>query len=151
MTSDVAGSLGRLTVADGNGVASLRAELVRQFDAAIATAFPGMDGVRAEIAPTKPALADYQCNNAMGLFGRLKGRAGAPANPRAAAQAILDALPASPLVAETSLAGPGFINIRLSKQWLGAHIRSMLRAGIQSWAPGGYTNRRVIVDFRCGT
>ena len=48
------------------------------------------------------AFGDYQCNNAMPLFQRLKA-AGAPgaANPRAVAERLLASLPPSPAVAAT--------------------------------------------------
>jgi arginyl-tRNA synthetase len=88
----------------------------------------------------------------MALFGRMKkaGAPGAPASPRAAAEAILAALPASPLVAATSLAGPGFINVRLAPAALAARLTAMLRAGSPAlWAPraAAYAGQRVVVDF----
>ena len=46
--------------------------------------------------------------------------------PRAVAEAILKELPPNELVASTSMAGPGFINIRISPQWLGKHVQTML-------------------------
>ena len=52
-------------------------------------------------------------------------------------QAIAGALPAPlpELMASTELAGPGFINVRLSDVWLGKRIDAMLVNGIQTWAP----------------
>jgi arginyl-tRNA synthetase len=44
-------------------------------------------------------------------------------------------------------AGPGFINIRVSSDWLASHLTTMLRTGIESWAPAGFSGQRVIVDF----
>lgn len=73
---------------------------------------------------------------------------GAPKNPRAVAEAILAQLPASAMVAETSLAGPGFINIRLGTDWLAQHLTAMVRDGISSWAPKGLAGKKVVVDFR---
>jgi hypothetical protein len=73
--------------------------------AALRAAYP--DAVASwQVAPAvavcgNPAFGDYQCNNAMPLFQRLKA-AGAPAaSPRAVAEALLAALPASPMVAAT--------------------------------------------------
>jgi arginyl-tRNA synthetase len=67
------------------------------------------------IAPTNnPKFGDYQCNNAMPLFATMKGKEDAPyKNPRELAQAVMDALPESPLIVETSIAGPGFINAKV--------------------------------------
>ena len=85
----------------------------------------------------------------MALFGRLKGTDGAPKNPRAVADAIVAALPETSMVSETSLAGPGFINVRISKEWLANHISDMLASpkGIESWAPSGFCGKKVVVDF----
>ena len=56
----------------------------------------------------------------------------------------------SSLIKETSLAGPGFINIRISSDWLAAHVTAMVRAGsVAGWAPKrGLEGKRVVVDFR---
>ena len=72
---------------------------------------------------------------------------GAPKNPRLVAEAIVSALPASPLIASTSLAGPGFINVVLSRDWLAARGLGLLPGGGASGAPAGYAGRRVVVDF----
>ncbi|MDQ4095573.1 MAG: arginine--tRNA ligase [Actinomycetota bacterium] len=44
-------------------------------------------------------------------------------NPRTFAQELLDLLPASDLVAEAEVAGPGFINFRLAPKWLHDVVR----------------------------
>jgi arginyl-tRNA synthetase len=96
-----------------------------------------------------PAFGDYQCNNAMPLFQRLKAAGGAgAASPRAVAEKLLAALPASPMVAATSIAGPGFINVTLSRPWLAQRLGGLLTHGAGSLAPpvpGG--RRRAVVDF----
>lgn len=52
---------------------------------------------------------------------------GAPKKPTDVANAIVDALPASPMIAERpTLAGPGFINVKLSHSWLAERIQNML-------------------------
>lgn len=48
---------------------------------------------------------DFACNIAMQLAKKLK------TNPRELAQSIIDAMPASDLIKEVNIAGPGFINI----------------------------------------
>jgi arginyl-tRNA synthetase len=138
------------TPSNTNQVASIRQEVASAFTAAISKAFPGNE-MKAVVAQCQQAIhGDYQCNNAMGLFGKMKGKEGAPKNPRAIAEAILQALDPSAVqgaIEETSLAGPGFINIKLSRDWLATHISSMLTNGISSWAPKGYSHQKVIVDF----
>lgn len=130
-------------------VGSINQELSRLFDAAINSAFPTA-GVPAAVATcNQPTFGDYQCNNAMSLFGRLKGKEGAPKNPRAVAEAILAALPPSPLISETSLAGPGFINVRISREWLAEHVTEMLAnpRHLQSWTPPALAQKKIVVDF----
>lgn len=130
-------------------VVNIIKELESIFGSAIATAFPS-SGNKAQIAICNQALhGDYQCNNAMGLFGRLKGTENAPKNPRVVAEAILAALPPSQLIQETALAGPGFINIKLSSEWLSQHLNTMMAhpSGIASWAPREFLGKKVIVDF----
>ncbi|GAB4821599.1 hypothetical protein N2152v2_008645 [Parachlorella kessleri] len=141
-----------LTTGSGDAVTSIRAELSSLFTAAIAAALPAAAGTPAAVAPcNNPQFGDYQCNNAMALFGKVKGQDGAPKNPRAVAEAIVGAAKASSssLIKETSLAGPGFINIRISPDWLAAHLTAMVRAGsVAGWAPKrGLEGKRVIVDF----
>lgn len=98
---------------------SVRAELRRLFSRAIAAAFPDASAEVALVPCANPKFGDYQCNNAMAIFGRLKGSPGAPKNPRAVAQAILDALdaPSIDLIDETSYALP--LAVHLSAPRLG--------------------------------
>ena len=60
----------------------------------------------------RPDLADFQCNGAMAAAKKL-GK-----NPRDIATAVVDALKTSPLVASSDVAGPGFINVKLSAEGL---------------------------------
>ncbi|KAL6784922.1 TSR1 [Auxenochlorella protothecoides x Auxenochlorella symbiontica] len=139
-------SSGMATLATSTG-GSIRQELTSLFGASISSTFPDA-GVQPSVAQTNdPKFGDYQCNNAMALFAKCKGKEGAPKNPRAVAEAIVAGLPASDLVESTTLAGPGFINVRLSHAWLGRHVGDMLVSGIGSWAPRGQAGKRVVVDF----
>ena len=98
-------SLGNtMTTADPIG---LRGELGALFQQAIKTAYPDVVDPVVLMPCGQAKFGDYQCNNAMGLFGKLKGKEGAPKAPRDAANAVLAALPPNELVSETSLAGPG--------------------------------------------
>lgn len=133
----------------GPRVRSLRAELGDAFGAALAAAFPGV-AARAIVNPTTKKDAkfgDYQCNNAMAVFGAVKGTEGAPKSPRDVAAAIVAALPASPLVdAPPTVAGPGFINVRVSRAALADRLRRLLVEGPATWAPQ-LPARRAVVDF----
>ena len=85
-------------------------------------------------------------NNAMGLFGRMKGKEGAPKNPREVAQKLVDGIPLGGMIEEVSIAGPGFINLKLSRSWLAGRVHGMLEHGAQQWAPRAPAER-VVVDF----
>jgi arginyl-tRNA synthetase len=130
---------------------TVKDELSHVFEIAIQAAFPslGSDFKVLVAACNNPANGDYQCNNAMALFGRLKGVEGAPKNPRAVAEAILANIPANDMIGETSLAGPGFINIRLDKTWLSSRMTDMLNSpeGLKCWSPPQFRGKKVIVDF----
>ena len=56
-------------------VPSLRADLTAAFRAALQTAYPTVHVEPVVSATNNPKYGDYQCNNAMQLFGRLKGKA----------------------------------------------------------------------------
>ena len=88
----------------------------------------------------RPDLADFQCNGAMAAAKKL-GK-----NPRDIATAVVDALKTSPLVASSDVAGPGFINVKLSAEGLSKRAQEIAaddRAGAQRVeAP-----RRVVMDF----
>lgn len=118
---------------------SVRADLETLFGAAVGTAFAAFPDVAA--APAMIAACnnstngDYQCNNAMPLFGRLKGREGAPKAPRDVATALLAALPPNGVVASSSIAGPGFINLRVGGEYLAQRVNNMLEHGMGVWAP----------------
>lgn len=88
----------------------------------------------------RPDLADFQCNGAMAAAKKL-GK-----NPREIATAIVDALKASPLVVSTDVAGPGFINVKLSAVALSRRAEQVA-ADARSGAYTVETPRRVVIDF----
>lgn len=147
---DTATAVAAKTTPSSNDVGSINSALAALFESAIATAFPGTSTSVSVAQCNQPKFGDYQCNNAMALFGQLKGQDGAPKNPRAVAEAIVAALPPAPFISETSLAGPGFINVRISKDWLANHVTAMVADaahGLTRWAPKGLAGKKVVIDF----
>ncbi|GAA3544178.1 arginine--tRNA ligase [Zobellella aerophila] len=67
-------------------------------------------------------------------------------NPRALAQLIVDKLPASPLVAKTELAGPGFINFFLDNDWLANQI-ALMAQDPRAHVPVAEHQQTVVVDY----
>lgn len=64
----------------------------------------------------RPDLAQFQCNGAMAA-AKIAGKA-----PRAIAEDIVADLSQDPIFSEVSIAGPGFINIKLTEGALSDHI-----------------------------
>ena len=88
----------------------------------------------------RPDLADFQCNGAMAAAKKL-GK-----NPREIATAIVEAMKASPLVAGAEVAGPGFINVKVSAAAISARAEE-IAADARAGARGVETPRRVVIDF----
>jgi arginyl-tRNA synthetase len=88
--------------------------LVALIDNLLAGAFTacGLPTDAARATRAGPELADFQCNGAMRL-GKSFGR-----NPRDIALQIAERLRVRPEFVEVSVAGPGFLNLRLSEAFL---------------------------------
>lgn len=104
----------------------------------------GYDRAYGEVVRSnRPDLGDFQCNGALPAAGEY-GK-----NPRQIGQEVVDALRKAVdegVFAEVDLAGPGFINLRLSDQYLAAHVGRMAqddRLGVTAVEQP----RRVIVDY----
>ena len=99
--------------------------VLTRLDAAFRTAIRAATGADADPLLSVSAtdkFGDYQANAAMGLGKQLKQP------PRAVAEQILAKLDLGELATETSIAGPGFINVRLSPAWLGRQIATVATA-----------------------
>ena len=119
------------------------ASLGQELSAAAGAAFEGM-GLEARFGEVrrsdKPELADFQCNGAMAA-AKAAGR-----NPREIAGEIAGALKAHPLVLSAEVAGPGFINLRVSDSALSARaeaVRGDAMAGAEKAADAQVT----VIDF----
>lgn len=125
---------------------SLRSELEELFKNALKVSYPDVEDAPVVVPCNNPKFGDYQFNNAMGLFGKLKGKEGAPKAPRDVANAVLSALPANQIIKETSLAGPGFVNCKLVPEYIADKVQAMMLNGVASWAPK-LSSTRCVVDF----
>ena len=88
----------------------------------------------------RPDLADFQGNGALAA-AKAAGR-----NPREIATAIAAALADNPAIASVEIAGPGFINLKVTDAALSARANTLAgdsRAGVGRVA----TARRVMVDY----
>ncbi len=71
----------------------------------------------------------------------------ARSNPRALAQKLLDALPASESVAKVEIAGPGFINFFLSDSAWQSELAEILRRGVEYGRNASGNGQRVGVEY----
>ncbi|HUM71080.1 MAG TPA: arginine--tRNA ligase, partial [Chloroflexota bacterium] len=117
--------------------------LTQQLTALASKAFvqSGYDGRYGEVTVSnRPDLGQFQCNGALPA-AKVYGR-----NPRDIAQQIADHLQAQPIFKEISLAGPGFINLTLTDEFLADFVQQMAdeeRLGVTAVA----APRRVLVDY----
>lgn len=72
----------------------------------------------------RPDLAQFQCNGAMAAAKIAKS------NPRAIAQNIVDILSANEIFSSIDIAGPGFINLNITDEYLANHIKNTENFGI---------------------
>lgn len=93
--------------------------------------------------PRDPAHGDIACNIAMQIAKPLKK------NPREVAQAIVDAIAAeqSPLIASCEIAGPGFINLRVTPAAKQAVVKTILTQTKQFGRGQRGAGKKVVVEF----
>jgi arginyl-tRNA synthetase len=117
----------------------LRTALGEAVEAAFAEA--GLAASFGRVTPSdRPDLADFQCNGALAA-AKSAGR-----KPREIAEAVAARLKGDARLARVELAGPGFINIRVSDAALSARaaeIAADARAGAGAVSPP----RRVLIDY----
>lgn len=85
-------------------------------------------------------FGDYQCNAAMGLAKELKEK------PRAIAQRIIDQVELDDICDRVEIAGPGFINLHLTSDWLTRQLAAIVtdeRLGLAA----AETAMRIVVDY----
>ena len=122
----------------------------REIDALLRKAAASVPGLEAdfdpELKPSDPRHADFQANGVLAAAKKAK------ANPRALASALLESLRTQggldEKLIQVEIAGPGFINFKLTPVALGAWLReyrdeSKWRAGAARLMGG----RKVVIDY----
>lgn len=92
--------------------------LTRRFQDAFAAAF-GEEYRNADPIIRPGKFSDFQCNAAMGLAKQLG------AKPRDLAQKIVDAVDLAGIAETPEIAGPGFLNITLTTEWIAAQAAEL--------------------------
>jgi len=110
--------------------------------AAVAKALPAFADTSVALErPKQAAHGDYSSNVAMALAKR------AQRNPRQLAEALLAALPPSPLIERTEIAGAGFINVFLTPAARQAVVARILDQGDAYGRVAAPSGQRVMIEF----
>ncbi|EHM10274.1 arginyl-tRNA synthetase [Thermanaerovibrio velox DSM 12556] len=91
--------------------------------------------------PKREGQGDWACSAALQL-GKVFGL-----SPRDLAQQVADRLAGDPLVSSVEVAGPGFINMTLSQDWIGDLIKKVLEAGPDYGRVSDGGGKKVQVEF----
>ncbi|XP_054807999.1 arginine--tRNA ligase, cytoplasmic-like isoform X1 [Prosopis cineraria] len=131
---------------DEDNVGNVKRQLAKLFEISLTATVPDEPDVEPLIAACTGKFGDYQCNNAMGIWSKIKGKKTEFKGPPSVGQAIMGNLPPSEIIDSCSVAGPGFVNVVLSKNWMAHNLQRMLIHGIETWAPR-LPVKRAVVDF----
>ncbi|MBO5751615.1 MAG: arginine--tRNA ligase [Kiritimatiellae bacterium] len=108
---------------------------------AFSEAFPGESFQSIRVVPATDAkFGDYQCNDALKLAKSLKK------NPREVGAAVAEKLALAPQFEKVEVAGPGFLNLTVSQEWLSDKLRELSASpvcGIEQRGAG----KTVVIDY----
>ncbi|MFC5372436.1 arginine--tRNA ligase [Brevundimonas faecalis] len=119
-------------------------DLKTSLSEAVGAAFAaeGVDKALARVtASDRPDLADFQSNGALAAAKALK------ANPRELAAKVAERLAADPRLASVEVAGPGFINLKLSNAALAQRAAKVAADEILAGASLSTPSRKVVIDY----
>ncbi|XP_036983782.2 arginine--tRNA ligase, cytoplasmic isoform X1 [Artibeus jamaicensis] len=124
---------------------NINSHLQEIFGCAIRAAYPDLASPPLMVTPSQqPKFGDYQCNSAMGISQMLKTKE-QRVNPREIAENITKHLPDNDCIEKVEIAGPGFINVHLRKDFVSKQLTNLLVNGVRLPALG--ENKKVVVDF----
>lgn len=124
---------------------AIPAQLDRIFRAAIQDAFNLGCDPQISVSQNEK-FGDYQSNAAMGLVKPVAEKTGQKLNPRTIAEEIRSRLKLGDMATEATIAGPGFINIRLSPAWLAKQLDAIVADGRLGIAPVD-DPQTIVVDY----
>ena len=119
-------------------------DLKTSLSEAVAAAFAaeGVDAALARVvASDRPDLADFQSNGALAAAKALK------ANPRELAAKVAERLAADPRLSSVEVAGPGFINLKLSDAALSQRAAEVAADEALAGASLNTPSRKVVIDY----
>ncbi|KAF5396997.1 Arginyl-tRNA synthetase cytoplasmic [Paragonimus heterotremus] len=119
---------------------SFQAATEALIDFAIKNVFPGLTGHKVLInVPTKNTFGDLQCNSAIRLSKVIRyfhiisaqdvQNSVCANDPQTIAKLIIEAVPSNDIIEKMEVAGPGFINIWVSKTFVVRELRKIISIG----------------------
>ncbi|GLG93400.1 Probable arginine--tRNA ligase, cytoplasmic [Gryllus bimaculatus] len=127
-------------IANGSGPLQI---LLALFSSAITKAFPDLPDPPIVVA-LSPKFGDYQCNSALPISKLLKSQ-GISIPPPEVGKRIVENVSEHPLVMKLDVAGPGFINVSIDKNYVSKILTNVVLEGIKP--PPVERKLRVVVDF----
>jgi len=113
-------------------------DLTQLVRSAFEAAFPGEDFSQVKVVPaTDPKFGDYQCNDALKIAKKVGLK------PRDAALKVAEHIGKA---LKVEVAGPGFLNLTVSPEWLAGELDS-LAAAPSCGIPQKGKGRRVVMDY----
>lgn len=122
---------------------NVEAALKGLFRDSIAKAFPAIQ--IPDILISQGRVADYQCNNAMGLVKVLsQQKPPIKMTPKLVGEELLKSFPENDLVEKLEPTDQGFINVSIKTAWCGSTALRVLKGGI---LPPVVEKQKILVDF----
>lgn len=127
-----------------NIFADLRARIIEAIRSAELTNSEGGEPDFSKITtepPRDPSHGDVATNAAM-VLAKAVGQ-----NPRALAEQIVSKLESDPDIEAISVAGPGFINLKMAGKYWIAHLAAILEAGVEYGRSDACSGRKINVEY----
>ncbi|XP_046394302.1 arginine--tRNA ligase, cytoplasmic [Ischnura elegans] len=128
---------------DSRNMQSIQEILTEVFGVAVSQSYPDVNDVPVLVLPSTK-FGDYQFNSAM-LISQALAAKGVKVPPRLVASSVVEKLPQVPLIEKAEVAGAGFVNVRISRQYGRSILEDVLLRGVQP--PRVHQRLRVVVDF----
>jgi arginyl-tRNA synthetase len=128
---------------NSKGMKSILHEIRQLFQTAIRESFPKLNNAPLLVTPSDHA--DYQCNSALPLSKFIGDKR---LSPRDVANAIIEHLPQNQMIGSVVVAGPGFINITLNKDYVCNSVRDIVINGVRvNGLKESNSCERIVIDY----
>ncbi|XP_078407179.1 arginine--tRNA ligase, cytoplasmic [Cetorhinus maximus] len=129
----------------GTSMININQRLQNIFSVAIKVAYPHLENPPLAVTPSQHSkFGDYQCNSAMAISQLLKAK-GEKINPTEIAKQIINNIPKNDIIENVEIAGPGFVNVHLKREFVSKLLTDLLVNGVRPPPVG--PKKKVVVDF----